>query len=186
MSLFADLKAYLRFHDNCGKNITLSNNNQTAQWTSLDEYDEWDGVVMSHDPMLPDMLYQVSETLSVSVSVSLSVSLSLSLSLSPTEREVDQGHQPGAESDSKTNRSHGQSQEADVEATPSPVEQERVSQPASTARTLRSGRDTQKGRSQSQSSNVDSFRRMQSSDRTKDNQARIGGTQDRSASASNR
>ena len=106
--------------------------------------------------------------------------------LEATEREVDQGHQPGAESDSKTNGSHGQSQEADVEATPSPVEQERVSQPASTARTLRSGRDTQKGRSQNQSSIVDSFRRMQSSDRTKDYQARRGGTQDRSASASNR
>ena len=103
-----------------------------------------------------------------------------------TEREVDQGHQPGAESDSKTNGSHGQSQEADAEATPSPVEQELVSQPASTARTLRSGRDTQKGRSQSQSSIADSFRRMQSSDRTKDYQARRGGTQDRSASASNR
>ena len=84
-----------------------------------------------------------------------------------TEREVDQSHQPGAESDSKTNGSHGQSQEADVEATPSPVEQDRVSQPAVTARTLRSGRDTQKGCSQSQSSIVDSFRRMQSSDRTK-------------------
>ena len=106
--------------------------------------------------------------------------------LEATEREVDQGHQPGAGSDSETNGSHGQSQEADVEATPSPVEHERVSQPASTARTLRSGRDTQKGRSQSQSSIVDSFRRMQSSDRTKDNQARRGGTQDRSASASNR
>ncbi len=106
--------------------------------------------------------------------------------LEATEREVDQGHQPGAESDSKTNGSHGQSQEADVEAIPSPVAQERVSQPASTARTLRSGRDTQKGRSQSQSSIVDSFRRMQSSDRTKDYQARRGGTQDRSASASNR
>ena len=79
--------------------------------------------------------------------------------LEATEREVDQGHQPGAESDSKTNGSHGQSQEADVEAIPSPVAQERVSQPASTARTLRSGRDTQKGRSQSQSSIVDSFRR---------------------------
>ena len=102
------------------------------------------------------------------------------------EREVDQGHQPGEESDSKTNGSQGQSQEAVAEATPSPVEQERVSQPAVTARTLRSGRDTQKGRSQSQSSIVDSFRRMQSSDRTKDNQARKGGKQDRSASASNR
>ena len=93
--------------------------------------------------------------------------------LEATEREVDQGHQPGAENDSKTNGSLGQSQEADV--------QERVSQPASTARTLRSGRDTQKGRSQSQSSIVDSFRRMQSSDRTKDNQARRGGTQDRTS-----
>ena len=91
-----------------------------------------------------------------------------------TERKVDQGHQPGAESDSETNRSHGHSQEADVEATPSPIEHERVSQPASTARTLRSGRDTQKGRSQSQSNTVDSFRKMQSSDRTKDNQARRG------------
>ena len=82
MSLFADLKVYLRFHDNCGKNITLNNNNQTAQWTLLDEYDEWDGVVMSHDPMLTDMLYQVSETLSVSVSLSLSLSVSVSVSVS--------------------------------------------------------------------------------------------------------
>ena len=106
--------------------------------------------------------------------------------LEATEREVDQGHQPGAESDSETKGSHGQSQEADVEATPSPVEHERVSQPASTARTLRSGREAQKGRSQSQGGIVDSFRRMKSSDRTKDNQARRGGTQDRSASASNR
>ena len=81
MSLFADLKVYLRFHDNCGKNITLSNNNQTAQWTLLHEYDEWDGVVMSHDPMLTDMLYQVSETLSVCVSLSLSLSVSLCLCL---------------------------------------------------------------------------------------------------------
>ena len=77
MSLFADLKVYLRFHDNCGKNITLSNNNQTAQWTLLHEYDEWDGVVMSHDPMLTDMLYQVSETLSVSVCLCLCLSVSL-------------------------------------------------------------------------------------------------------------
>ena len=82
MSLFADLKVFLRFHDNCGKNITLSNSNQTAQWTLLHEYDEWDGVVMSHDPMLTDMLYQVSETLSVCVSLSLSLSVCLSLSLS--------------------------------------------------------------------------------------------------------
>ena len=82
MSLFADLKVFLRFHDNCGKNITLSNNNQTAQWTLLHEYDEWDGVVMSHDPMLTDMLYQVSETLSVCVSLSLSLSVCLSLSVS--------------------------------------------------------------------------------------------------------
>ena len=77
MSLFADLKVFLRFHDNCGKNITLSNNNQTAQWTLLHEYDEWDGVVMSHDPMLTDMLYQVSETLSVSVCLCLCLSVSL-------------------------------------------------------------------------------------------------------------
>ena len=85
-------------------------------------------------------------------------------------REVDQSHQPGAEGDSETNRSHGQSQEAAT----GPIEHELVSQPASTAWTLRSGRDTQKGRSQSQSSIVDSFRRMKSSDRTKDNQARRG------------
>ena len=90
--------------------------------------------------------------------------------LEATERDVDQGHQPGAaESDSETSGSHGQSEEADVEATTGPVEQELISQLASTARTLvRPGRDTQKGRSQSQSSIVDSFRRMKSSDRTKD------------------
>ena len=48
----------LRFHDNCGKNIKLSNNNQTAQRTSLDKYD---GIVMSLDPMLTNKLYQVRQ-----------------------------------------------------------------------------------------------------------------------------
>ena len=98
MSLFADLKVYLRFHDNCGKNITLSNNNQTAQCTLLHKCDEWDGVVMSHEPMLTDMLYQVSETLSVSVSVCLCLCLSLSLSLSlclSLSLQDAPGHQTG-------------------------------------------------------------------------------------------
>ena len=74
MSLVADLKVCLRFHDNCGKNITLSNNHQTAQCTSPGECLNRSGVVISRDPMLTDMLYQVSETLSLSLSVSLSLS----------------------------------------------------------------------------------------------------------------
>ena len=97
MSLFADLKVCLRFHDNCGKMIELSNNHQTAQLTSPggDYYFlcGQDGMVISRDPMLIDMLYQVNETFSVCFSVSLSLSLCcclsvclsvcLSLSLSP-------------------------------------------------------------------------------------------------------
>ena len=57
--IFIDLltvqKVSLSFHDNCGK-IRLTNNHQTAQKTSPDGED---GMVMSRDPMLTDMLYQV-------------------------------------------------------------------------------------------------------------------------------
>ncbi|XP_070176277.1 neuralized-like protein 4 isoform X8 [Littorina saxatilis] len=45
----------LRFHDNHGQKIRLSNDNQTAQKTSGFQ----DGIVMSRDPMLTGMLYQV-------------------------------------------------------------------------------------------------------------------------------
>ena len=87
MSLFADLKVCLRFHDNCGKLIKLSNNHQTAQLTSPggDCYFlcGHDGMVISRDPMLTDMLYQVNETFSVCFSVSLSLSLCCCLSFSP-------------------------------------------------------------------------------------------------------
>ena len=89
MSLFADLKVCLRFHDNCGKMIKLSNNHQTAQLTSRggDFFHFFhDGMVISRDPMLTDMLYQVNETFSVCLSVSLSLSsvaVCLSVCLSP-------------------------------------------------------------------------------------------------------
>ena len=91
MSLFADLKVCLRFHDNCGKLIKLSNNHQTAHLRSPDGVRVFlfgpDGMVISRDPMLTDMLYQVNETFSVCFSVSLSLSLccclSVCLSLSP-------------------------------------------------------------------------------------------------------
>ena len=86
MSLFADLKVCLRFHDKCGKNITLSNNNQTAQQTSRGGFSVLfcqEGMVISRDPMLTDMLYQVNETFSVCFSVSLSLSLCCCLSVSP-------------------------------------------------------------------------------------------------------
>ena len=73
---------YLRFHDNCDKKIKLKNNHQTAQRTSPGGVFFSDGIVISRDPMLTDMLYQVSETFSVCFSVSLSLSLSLSLCLS--------------------------------------------------------------------------------------------------------
>ena len=73
MSLFADLKVCLRFHTNCGKKITLSNNHQTAQRTSPSSFFSSDGMVISRDPMLTDMLYEVSETLSLSLSLSLSL-----------------------------------------------------------------------------------------------------------------
>ena len=85
MSLFADLKVCLRFHDNCGKNIKLSNNNQTAQQTSRGGFSVLfcqEGMVISRDPMLTDMLYQVNETFSVCFSLSLSLSLSLCCCLS--------------------------------------------------------------------------------------------------------
>ena len=86
MSLFADLKVCLRFHDNCGKMIKLSNNHQTAQLTSRGGdflYFFQDCMVISRDPMLTDMLYQVNETFSVCFSVSLSLSLCCCLSVSP-------------------------------------------------------------------------------------------------------
>ena len=85
MSLFADLKVCLGFHDNCGKMIKLSNNHQTAQRTSRGGDVFFlifqDGMVISRDPMLTDMLYQVSETFSVCFSVSLSLSLCCCLSV---------------------------------------------------------------------------------------------------------
>ena len=76
---------YLHFHDNCGKNIKLSNNHQTAQRTSPSGGFFPDSMVISRDPMLTDMLYQVNETFSVCfyLSVSLSLCLSLCLSVSP-------------------------------------------------------------------------------------------------------
>ena len=83
MSFFADLKVCLRFHDNCGEKIKLSNNHQTAQYTSSSYWGDQDGVVISRDPMLTDMLYQVNETFSVCFSVSLSLSLCCCLSVSP-------------------------------------------------------------------------------------------------------
>jgi len=85
MSLFADLKVCLRFHDNCGKNIKLSNNNQTAQQTSRGGFSVLfcqEGMVISRDPMLTDMLYQVNETFSVCFSLCVSLSLSLCCCLS--------------------------------------------------------------------------------------------------------
>ena len=48
----------LRFHDNYGKNIKLSKNYQTSQKMSSDT---GDGIVMSRDPMLTNMLYQVMQ-----------------------------------------------------------------------------------------------------------------------------
>ena len=56
IDLLTDQKVSLSFHDNCGKKIRLTNNHQTAQRTSSDK---GDGIVMSRDPMLTDMLYQV-------------------------------------------------------------------------------------------------------------------------------
>ena len=56
IDLLTDQKVSLTFHDNCGKKIRLTNNHQTAQRTSSDRED---GIVMSRDPMLTDMLYQV-------------------------------------------------------------------------------------------------------------------------------
>ena len=59
----------LRFHDNCGKKIQLSNNHQTAQRTSRDT---GHGVVISRDPMLTNLLYEVGyKHLCVCVSVRL-------------------------------------------------------------------------------------------------------------------
>ena len=56
IDLLTDQKVSLTFHDNCGKKIRLTNNHQTAQRTSSDI---GDGIVVSRDPMLTDMLYQV-------------------------------------------------------------------------------------------------------------------------------
>ena len=59
----------LRFHDNCGKKIQLSNNHQTAHRTSRDT---GHGVVISRDPMLTNLLYEVGyKHLFVCVSVRL-------------------------------------------------------------------------------------------------------------------
>ena len=103
------------------------------------------------------------------------------------QREKNQNDQPSEESGSKTNGMQEQSQhEAGVEAATGPTDLEHVCQPVRTARTLRSSRDTQKGRSHNQSSIEDSIRRMQSSDRAKDSQARRGGKQNKSVSTSNR
>ena len=44
------------FHDNHGTNTVLSNNKQTAERRSGTEYD---GIVMSRDPMVENMLYEV-------------------------------------------------------------------------------------------------------------------------------
>ncbi|XP_076436894.1 uncharacterized protein LOC143276281 [Babylonia areolata] len=46
----------LRFHDNHGRRIRLSNNRQTAERTDADTSD---GVVMSRDPMIVGSLYEV-------------------------------------------------------------------------------------------------------------------------------
>ncbi|XP_076436899.1 E3 ubiquitin-protein ligase TRIM45-like isoform X2 [Babylonia areolata] len=46
----------LRFHDNHGRRIRLSNNRQTAQRTDTDTRD---GVVMSRDPMIVGSLYEI-------------------------------------------------------------------------------------------------------------------------------
>ncbi|XP_025114370.1 E3 ubiquitin/ISG15 ligase TRIM25-like isoform X2 [Pomacea canaliculata] len=47
----------LVFHDNCGTNIRLTNGNRTAERTELNTID--DGVVVSRDPMLANVLYEV-------------------------------------------------------------------------------------------------------------------------------
>ena len=84
MSLFADLKVYLRFHNNCGKSINLSKKHQTAQLRSRGGGFWPVGMVISRDPMLTDMLYQVSETFSLSVCLSVCLSVSVCLSLRET------------------------------------------------------------------------------------------------------
>ena len=46
------------FHDNHGTYVVLSNNNQTAEKRSdIDGY----GVVMSHDPMVENTVYEVKK-----------------------------------------------------------------------------------------------------------------------------
>ncbi|XP_025114397.1 E3 ubiquitin-protein ligase TRIM33-like isoform X2 [Pomacea canaliculata] len=47
----------LVFHDNCGSNIRLTNGNRTAEKIDRSAYNN--GVVMSRDPMLFDVLYEV-------------------------------------------------------------------------------------------------------------------------------
>ncbi|XP_025114405.1 E3 ubiquitin-protein ligase TRIM33-like isoform X2 [Pomacea canaliculata] len=47
----------LVFHDNCGTNIRLTNGNRTAEKTELNMIG--DGVVVSRDPMLANVLYEV-------------------------------------------------------------------------------------------------------------------------------
>ncbi|XP_025114372.1 E3 ubiquitin-protein ligase TRIM33-like isoform X2 [Pomacea canaliculata] len=45
------------FHDNCGKNIRLTNGNRTAEKIELNTIGDW--VVVSRDPMLANVLYEV-------------------------------------------------------------------------------------------------------------------------------
>ena len=80
----------LSFHGNCGKQIKLSNNHQTAQRTSSDL---GDGIVMSCDPMLTDMLYQVIQTLSVPIGSPPPLSLSLS-AIWPRVGTVEENSEP--------------------------------------------------------------------------------------------
>ncbi|XP_025114420.1 E3 ubiquitin-protein ligase TRIM33-like [Pomacea canaliculata] len=47
----------LVFHDNCGKNIRLTNGNRTAEKTEPSTFGN--GVVVSRDPMVPNVLYEV-------------------------------------------------------------------------------------------------------------------------------
>ena len=83
-----------------------------------------------------------------------------------------------------TIRQGGIQQEETGEAIVDPPGEVRDSRPA--ARSLRSNREAQKGRANSQSSIVDSFQRMKSGDRGKDSQTRKEKTQNRSTSKTNR
>ncbi len=44
-----------RFHDNHGKHIVLSDDNQTAERTATD----YNGIVLSRDPMVENTVYEV-------------------------------------------------------------------------------------------------------------------------------